>query len=104
MNLKITAHTLAVTIAIALVTYGLSGLINAQLGLKESILGEAWKLIALAIALSIIMGITYPHIRGIKRGDQLIVINAQHSHQGFFINIPLATALEDGKKGRKKGI
>lgn len=104
MNLRITTHALAVFVATALVVYGLSGFINAQLGLKESVLGEAWKLIALSIALAIITGIAYPHVRGIKRGDQLIVINAQHSHQGFFVNIPLATALENGKKGDKIGM
>ncbi len=104
MNLRIVFSSLVALVILALVLYGLSGFINSFFGLKESILGEAWKLLALAVALSFLAGIVYPHLRGIKQGDQLIAVMSSQSPQGILGSIVLATALQDGKKGGKIGI
>lgn len=104
MNLRVAGQALVILVTLALVLYGLSGFINAQIGVKESIFGEAWKLIALALALAILAGFAYPHFRGIKQGDQLVAFVARQTPHGLFSNVVLTTALQDGRKGSRIGV
>lgn len=92
--------------AISLVTYGLSGYINSALGLgAQSIFSEPWKLIALSIGASILLGIAQPNIRGVKRGDKIFAFIQRTMMQGAqqvsFSDFLPATALEDGKVGSR---
>lgn len=104
MNLNLTVKLAMVLVALSLVAYGLSSILNPMLGLgTTSILNEAWKLIALSLGIAILAGILQPSIRGVKRGDKVFAIVQRHGHQNgqtfFFPDTVPATALEDGKVG-----
>jgi hypothetical protein len=95
MNLGLAAKAFMLLAALSLVSYGLSAYINSALGLGEqSIFNEAWKLIALSAGVAVLAGFAQPSIRGIKRGDMVIVLQGT---QG----LDSATALESGKIGNK---
>lgn len=106
MNFGLSLKVAMVLTALSLVAYGLSSYINAFLHLGEqSIFNEAWKLIALSLGVSLLVGFAQPTIRGIKRGDRLFAFvqrQIRHGDQNVFMNdaIP-AVALEDGKVGGK---
>jgi len=105
MNLRVAWKALMLLVSLALVGYGTSNYINAWLGVEQSIFNEAWKLIAIAIGASLLLGYAYPHVRGIKRGDQLVAF--VHRQAGFasqpvgFVETVFVTALEDGRVGAK---
>lgn len=106
MNVSLTIKLGMALVALSLVAYGLSGYLNAALGLgSTSIFNEAWKLIAISIGIAVLAGIAQPSLRGVKRGDRVFAFLQKHSHQGeqtFFFNeaVP-AVALQDGKVGSK---
>ncbi|MEM0475605.1 MAG: hypothetical protein QW343_02305, partial [Candidatus Norongarragalinales archaeon] len=105
MNLRVAANAAMFFIAVALVLYGLSGWIHAQLGWKESLLSDAWKLVAIAIALSIAAGYVWPRMRGVRRGDVLVSFVRKHHQTPFgiasFTEPIFVIALENGRVGAK---
>ncbi len=105
MNLRVAANAAMLFIASALVVYGMSGWIHASLGWKESVLGDVWKLVAIAVALAIAAGYAWPRMRGVRRGDVLITFVRRHQQTPFgvaTINEPVfVTALENGRVGKK---
>lgn len=103
MNLLFTGKILLVFIATALLLYGFSPVFNSALGLETSLLSEAWKLIALALAGAIISGFAYPLVRGIKKGDVLLasVKRAQNDQATISQDFIPVVALEQGRKGSK---
>ncbi len=109
MNLRIAANAAMLCVTLALIVYGMSGWINASLSLNGSalggLLGDAWKLLAIAIALAIAAGYAWPRVRGIRRGDTLITFVRRHQQTPMGVatfNEPLfVTALENGRAGAK---
>ena len=109
MNLRIAANAAMLFTTLALITYGMSGWINATLALKETVvgglLGDVWKLLAIAIALAIVAGYAWPRVRGVRRGDTLITFVRRHQQTPAGIatfNEPLfVTALQNGRAGAK---
>ncbi|MFH0817568.1 MAG: hypothetical protein V1909_02940 [Candidatus Micrarchaeota archaeon] len=64
---------------------------------------ELWKLLAGAVGLSIVVPLVYPRIRGVKKGDGLLVIKG-NVEPFLLFNASSCVALEDGKKGDTIGI
>ena len=106
MNLSLAGKVAMVLVALALVLYGLSGVLGKALQLgDQNIFTEPWKLIALSIGAAIIAGFAQPSFRGIKKGDTIFAFmqrNVQQGVQNFFMTdaVP-AIALEDGRVGSK---
>ncbi len=108
MNFKVMAFSAVLLSALSLVAFGLSGAINAALGLKDSLLTDFWKLFALSVGSSILLGIAFPYLRGARKGDRLVAQVSRkqaHSHGGshavFFVQTVLVTALSNGYRGGK---
>jgi len=105
MNLKLAVQVFILGSALALILFGLSGAINARLGFGDSILAHFWNLEALVVALAIILGYAYPHVRGIRRGDRIVAVfpTVQHSGGSAFalFNSGVAVALDDARVGGK---
>lgn len=105
MNLKLTAKLLMVSIILSLLLYGLSSTINSYLGWEHSLLNEAWQMIALAIAFSLLAGYSYPFLRGIKKGDSLMAFTKRvhhvAGHNSVTNSVTFVHALQDGKQGEK---
>lgn len=99
------ANAAMLFVAVALVLYGLSGWIHASLAWKESLLGDVWKLVAIAVALAILAGYAWPRVRGVRRGDVLIAFVRRHQQTPFGVatlSEPVfVTALESGRVGKK---
>lgn len=64
---------------------------------------EVLKLGAAAIGLSLFIPIVYPHLRGVKKGDGLLLIRGNVEPLLLF-NASSCVALENGKKGETIGI
>jgi len=64
------------------------------------------KLLALSLAMSMLVPITYPHIRGVRRGDMVAVVNEQQ-RQMLPLPIPFLQfggthiSLDDGRVGSR---
>jgi hypothetical protein len=109
MNLRVAANAAMLFVTLAFITYGTSGWINASLGLTETTVGgllsDVWKLIAIAIAVSIATGYAWPKVRGVRRGDTLMTFVRRHHQTPMGIatfNEPLfVTALENGRTNAK---
>ncbi|NYZ77994.1 hypothetical protein H0N96_01155 [Candidatus Micrarchaeota archaeon] len=101
MNLKVVWTAFMVYAAAALVTFGVSGFINQAFGWRESLLSDAWKLVAIAAGGAIATGFVYPSVRGVKRGDLLITFVKRVAASQQFTDYVAVTALEDGKVGKK---
>ncbi len=105
MNLSIFGKALMLSLSVSLILYGLSGFF-AQHGITAfGLLSDVWKLVALSIGLSIITAAAYPHIRGVKQGDQMVAfLRREHTVGGVrqhVMDVVFATALENGKTGQK---
>ncbi len=105
MNLGIFSKSLMLTLSVSLILYGLSGFL-AQHGITAfGLLADVWKLVALSIGLSIVVAAAYPHIRGVKQGDQMVAfLRREHNSGGVrqhVMDVVFATALESGKTGQK---
>lgn len=105
MNLMILGRSLVVLIALALISYGLHPYINAAIGVESSIFDSAWQVLALAIGVSIIVSLCYPHVRGVQRGDTLVgevprARNMGSAMLAFVESVPVI-ALESGRQGSK---
>lgn len=63
------------------------------------------KLLALSFAMSMLVPITYPHIRGVRRGDMVAVVNeAQRQILPLpipFLNFGTHISLDDGRVGSR---
>ncbi|HIH20917.1 TPA: hypothetical protein HA244_06650 [Candidatus Micrarchaeota archaeon] len=106
MNLGLASKTAMVLIALSLVAYGLSSMLNKALGLGEqSLFTEPWKLIALSIGAAIIAGFAQPALRGVRKGDTIFAFVQRNVRQGaqnlFMTDAVPAMALEDGRVGSK---
>lgn len=72
MNLGIFGKALMLSLSTSLILYGLSGFL-AQYGITAfGLLSDVWKMVALSIGLSIVAAVAYPHVRGVKQGDQMV--------------------------------
>lgn len=101
MNLKVVWTAFMVYAAAALVAFGLSGFVNQAFGWDESLLSDAWKLVAIAAGGAIVTGFVYPSVRGVKRGDLLVTFVKRVAAGQQFVDYVVVTALEDGKVGKK---
>jgi hypothetical protein len=109
MNLRVAANAAMLFVTTALIVYGLSGWLNATFALTNTplgaLLGDAWKLVAIALALAILAGYAWPKVRGVRRGDVLVTMaRRQHATpMGLLtVNEPVfATALENARVGAK---
>jgi hypothetical protein len=105
LNLKLTAKLLMASVTLALLLYGLSSAINPLLGVEQSILNEAWQLVALAIAFSLVAGYAYPKLRGIRKGDSLVAFTRRARQVGarkiVTNGVTFVRAQQDGKQGEK---
>lgn len=105
MNLRVLFQSLAVYLPVALVTYGLSGYLSKAFQVDSALIGDASKLIALAVGGSFVTAMVYPHLRGVKSGDQLVaMVQREHVHAGVrkaVMDVVFVTALEGGKVGHK---
>ncbi|MBU1197982.1 hypothetical protein KJ765_05755 [Candidatus Micrarchaeota archaeon] len=100
MNLKILAKAFVALLATSLIAYSFS-----IIGVPGTPVDSFWKLFALVLGVSIVTGYAWPQLRGVRKGDMLMVVERRHQHEGDFIqNIIdsyLVTALEDGRIGNK---
>ena len=64
---------------------------------------ELWKMVAAALGISLLLPITYPHYRGIRKGDGILLIKGNVEPLLLF-NASSCVALADGKVGRTIGI
>lgn len=105
MNLGLFAKSLMLTLSVSLILFGLSGFL-AQSGITFfGLLSDVWKMVALSIGLSIVAAAAYPHVRGVRQGDQMVAfLRREHNVGGVrqhAMDVVFATALEDGKTGQK---
>lgn len=64
---------------------------------------ELWKLLAAAFGTALLLPIAYPHYRGVKKGDGLLVIKGNVEPLLLF-NASSCVALADGRLGTTIGI
>lgn len=105
MNLMVFGRSMLVLGALALISFALHPYINSALGVKESIFNSAWQTIALAIGLSIVVSLAYPHVRGVQKGDTLVGEVPRARSVGHtvmaFVESAAVVALEGGRQGHK---
>lgn len=105
MNLMVLGRSLLVLTAVALISYALHPYINSALGVEQSIFDSAWQTLALAIGLSIVLSLAYPHVRGVQKGDTLVgdVPRSRNMGQAIlaFVESAPVIALEPGRQGQK---
>ncbi len=101
MNLRIAWNAFMLYVAAALVAFGLSGFVNQAFGWRESLLNDAWKLVAIAVGGAVVTGFVYPLLRGVKKGDLLITLTRRVIAGQEFMDYVAVTALEDGRVGKK---
>lgn len=105
MNLGILGKSLTLTLSVALILYGLSGYLVHQGIAIAAFFADVWKLVALSIGLSIVTAAAYPHIRGVREGDQMVAfVRRDHVVAGVrqqAMDVVFATAMESGKVGQK---
>lgn len=100
MDFRTLLKVFAALFLLSLISYGFS-----VLGVPGSPIDSFWKLLALSLAVSIIAGYISPHVRGIRKDDQLIATqkrevmhdNSVHTHLENII----VTAAENGRVGSK---
>ncbi|MEK6843566.1 MAG: hypothetical protein AABY04_03690 [Candidatus Micrarchaeota archaeon] len=100
MNLKVMGQVFMAMFLVSLIGYGFS-----FLGVMGTFVDSFWKLIALSLAISLVSGYVYPHVRGIKKEDQLLATlrrdvvhnNALHQH----LDNVVVVATEEGRIGQK---
>ncbi len=102
MNFKISLVSFLLLLALSLIAYAFS-----LIGVAGSVIDSIWKLVALAIGVSLVIGFAYPYLRGVRKGD-LLTTNATHFHNnnatGTIVNIfagPSAISLQSGRLGEK---
>lgn len=104
MNLGVLVKSLAASVSVALVFFGLSGFL-VQRGLPGAeFLSDVWRLVALGVGVSIVWAFAYPHVRGIKKGDSLIALfrrDAGGPVRSAVLDVLFVTALEDGRVGER---
>lgn len=93
---------MAVLVSLALILFGLSGYL-AQQGIPGAdFLVDPWRLIALALGLSIVWAFAYPHVRGVKKGDALVALfRREGGARAALLDVLFVTALSDGRLGEK---
>jgi len=64
---------------------------------------DVWKLIAVALGISLILPLAYPHYRGVRKGDGLLVIRGNVEPMLLF-SASSCVALAGGKVGSNIGI
>ncbi|VVB67289.1 Uncharacterised protein [Candidatus Norongarragalina meridionalis] len=105
MNFRVFAKSFMLLVAAALILYGTSGWIGKATGTDVSFLNDAWRLVAIAVGASLLIGFVYPSVRGIKQGDQLLAFVRRHveqNGQSFAVSdAVLVTALENGRQGAR---
>ncbi|MFH1257807.1 MAG: hypothetical protein ABIG96_06740 [Candidatus Micrarchaeota archaeon] len=101
MDLRMTGKVFFLLLVVTLAGYGFS-----IIGVPSSPpVDSFWKLFALVLAISLVAGWVSPHVRGIRKEDQMVAIlkrevmhnNQLHTHVDNFI----VTALEAGRAGQK---
>ncbi len=105
MNLMVFGRSALILCALALISYGVHPYLNSALGVKESLFDSAWQTLALAIGLSIVVSLAYPHVRGVQRGDTLVGEVPRSRNMGnamlAFVESAPVIALEPGRQGQK---
>ncbi|MBI4406671.1 hypothetical protein HY571_02040, partial [Candidatus Micrarchaeota archaeon] len=91
--------TFLLLLALSLIGFGFS-----IIGVAGSLVDSVWKLVALDIGLAIVIGFSYPHIRGVKKGDFLattVYYNSRGAGLASVLTGVSAVALQNGRKGDK---
>ena len=101
MNLKISLVAFLLLVSFSLIAFAFS-----LIGVAGSVIDSIWKVIALCFGLSLIIGFTYPFVRGVKRGDFISSNAVFHDNRNgaAIINMlggPTAVALQGGRVGDK---
>lgn len=103
MNFKIFLQSFGLLLASSLIGYAFN-----VLGVTGSIVDSVWKLLAFDLGASLAIGISYPHIRGVRKNDELAINSSVASMRGPGINITFgsfgianAYALSGGRIGDK---
>ncbi len=99
MNLKVSLVAFLLFLALSLVAFAFS-----FIGVAGTVIDSMWKLVALDLGISLILGFVYPHVRGVKQGDLLSTNSAFFDNRsaGIVLNMlagPSAVALQNGRKG-----
>src|SRR3989338_6936287 len=87
MNFKIFLQSFGLLLAASLMGYAFN-----VLGVTGSIVDSVWKLLAFDLGASLAIGISYPHIRGVRKNDELAINSSMASMRGPGINITFATS------------
>lgn len=66
-----------------------------------ALLSDVWRLVALAIGVSIVSALAYPHVRGVRKGDSMVAFMRREGGGPAFLDVVLVTALSDGRLGEK---
>ncbi len=100
MDLRVAGKVFGFLFVLSLISYGFS-----ILGVEGKFIDSFWKLIALSLAVSIIAGYVFPHVRAVRKDDQLLATvrrqvmhnNEMHTH----LDNVMVVAAENGKIGQK---
>ncbi len=102
MNFKISLVSFLLLVSFSLIAFAFS-----LIGVAGSVIDSIWKVVALCLGLSLLVGFTYPYVRGVKRGDFLstnAVMHDNHHPGATVINLlggPTAVAMQSGRVGNR---
>lgn len=101
MNFKISLISFLLLLALSLIAFAFS-----LVGVAGSVVDSVWKLIALCIGVSLVIGFAYPHLRGVKKGDLLSTntVYFDSRNPAAIMSIfagPTAVALQNGRIGER---
>jgi hypothetical protein len=103
VNLKVMLKTFGILLALSLIGFAFS-----IVGVAGTLVDSIWKLLALDIGLSLLVGYAYPLIRGVRKGDELSTNTSLASISGPGMSIAIgnfgianAYALSNGRIGDK---
>jgi hypothetical protein len=102
MDLRLALQAAIALTALSLLLYGTSDYLNGLMGMKESILDSPWQMLALANGFALLLGIAWPHVRGVKNGDRVLAfVQRRNEMLGTFMDGMAATALSNGRTGSR---
>jgi hypothetical protein len=100
MNFRIFGQAFVILVAVSLLGYSFS-----VVGVANTPIDSFWKLMAFDLGIAIVAAYAAPHIRGVRKGDQLAANVMRHQHNGDIIQQIISsyfvTALQNGRLGQK---